>query len=63
MALPTLNDDQRLYLQTIFDYFHEYSKWPIYRYIDRKLRRVLAVCRREQSRGLASRSSGARPSQ
>jgi hypothetical protein len=37
MALSTLNDDQRLYIQTIFDYFHEHGKWPTYKYIDRKL--------------------------
>ncbi len=40
MALPTLNDDQRLYLQTIFDYFHEHGKWPTYRYVDRKLTQI-----------------------
>jgi hypothetical protein len=43
MVLPTLNNDQRLYLQTIFDYFHEYSQWPTYRHVDRKLRRVLDI--------------------
>ncbi len=40
MALPELNDDQRLYLQTIFDYFHEHGQWPTYRYIDRKLTQI-----------------------
>ena len=40
MALPTLNDDQHLYLQTIFDYFHEHGKWPTYRYVDRKLTQI-----------------------
>jgi len=40
MALPTLNDDQCLYLQTIFDYFHEHGKWPTYRYVDRKLTQI-----------------------
>src|SRR5438270_6738988 len=29
----SLNDDQHLYLQTIFDYFHEHGKWPWYRYV------------------------------
>jgi hypothetical protein len=28
---------QRIYLQTIFDYFHEKTEWPTYRYVDRKL--------------------------
>jgi hypothetical protein len=40
MALPTLNDDQRLYLQTIFDYFHEHGRWPTYRYVDHKLTQI-----------------------
>ena len=35
-----LSADQRLYLQTIFDYFHEYGKWPTYRYVDRKLTQI-----------------------
>ncbi len=53
MALPGLSDDQRLYLQTIFDYFHEHGKWPTYKYIDRKLiqiRRDLDI--EEISKGL-----------
>lgn len=59
MALPTLNDDQRLYLQTIFDYFHEHAKWPTYRYVDRKLRRVLDIEKIAKSLpgGFASTSS------
>jgi hypothetical protein len=32
-----LSDNQRLYLQTIFDYFHDHGKWPTYKYVDRKL--------------------------
>ncbi len=40
MVLPTLDDDQRLYLQTIFDYFHEHGRWPTYRYIDRRLTQI-----------------------
>ncbi len=30
VVLPELNDDQRLYLKTIFDYFHKEGKWPTY---------------------------------
>jgi hypothetical protein len=30
VVLPELNDDQRLYLKTIFDYFHREGKWPTY---------------------------------
>ncbi len=30
VVLPELNDDQRLYLKTIFDYFHTEGKWPTY---------------------------------
>jgi len=40
MVLPTLDNDQRLYLQTIFDYFHEHGRWPTYRDVDRKLTRI-----------------------
>ncbi len=35
-----LSNNQRLYLQTIFDYFHEHGKWPTYRYLDRKLTQI-----------------------
>ncbi len=35
-----LSADQRLYLQTIFDYFHEHGKWPTYGYLDRKLTQI-----------------------
>ncbi len=35
-----LSDNQRLYLQVIFDYFHEHGKWPTYRYLDRKLSKI-----------------------
>ena len=35
MELINLTDDQRLYLQIIFDYFHENGKWPTYNYLDR----------------------------
>jgi hypothetical protein len=32
-----LRDQQRIYLQTIFDYFHEKAEWPTYRHVDQKL--------------------------
>jgi len=32
-----IQDQQRFYLQTIFDYFHEKAEWPTYRYVDKKL--------------------------
>ncbi len=32
-----IQDQQRLYLQTIFDYFHEKAEWPTYSYVDKKL--------------------------
>ncbi len=35
MASATLNDDQRLYLQTIFDYFQKEGKWPTHIYLER----------------------------
>ena len=35
-----LSDNQRLYLQTIFDYFHEHGAWPTYKYIDHKLNKI-----------------------
>jgi len=37
---PELNSDQRLYVQTIFDYFHEQGKWPTYKTLDYKLTRI-----------------------
>jgi len=39
MEPVNLNAQQRLYLQTIFDHFHEYGKWPIYSYIKRTMLR------------------------
>jgi len=32
-----LQDRQRIYLQTIFDYFHKHAEWPTYRYVDKTL--------------------------
>src|SRR5215471_8318234 len=34
VELPELNDDQRLLLKTIFDYFHEEGKWPSYLWVE-----------------------------
>jgi hypothetical protein len=34
VVLPELNDDQRLYLKTIFDYFHNEGKWPTYLWVE-----------------------------
>jgi hypothetical protein len=34
MTPPKLNDNQRLYLQTIFDYFREHGEWPTHRYLE-----------------------------
>src|SRR6266849_630439 len=35
-----LSENQRLYLQTIFDYFHEHGAWPTYKHIDHKLNKI-----------------------
>src|SRR5258708_18237501 len=32
-----IQEQQRPYLQMIFDYLHEKAEWPTYRYVDRKL--------------------------
>jgi len=34
VELPELNEDQRLYLQTVFDYFHKEGKWPTYLWVE-----------------------------
>ena len=34
VELPELNEDQRLFLQTIFDYFHQEGKWPTYLWVE-----------------------------
>jgi hypothetical protein len=36
MALLELNDDSRLYLQTIFDYFRGLGEWPTHRYLEQR---------------------------
>jgi uncharacterized protein (TIGR02391 family) len=35
MEQGKLTNEQRLYLQMIFDYFHEHGKWPTYNYLKR----------------------------
>ncbi len=37
MESVMLNEQQRLYLQTIFDYFNEHGTWPTYSYVERTL--------------------------
>jgi hypothetical protein len=37
VELPELNDDQRLYLKTIFDYFHKEGKWPTYLWVENSI--------------------------
>jgi len=37
MEPVNLNDQQRLYLQTIFDHFHENGKWPAYSNVERTI--------------------------
>ena len=37
MEFVMLNEQQRLYLQTIFDYFNEHGTWPTYSYVERTL--------------------------
>jgi len=34
VELPELNDEQRLYLKTVFDYFHVEGKWPTYLWVE-----------------------------
>ena len=35
-----LTDEQRLYLQAIFDYFREHGKWPTHQYLERQFIRT-----------------------
>ncbi len=37
MEFINLTNEQRLYLQAIFDYFSEYGKWPTYTYLERTI--------------------------
>jgi uncharacterized protein (TIGR02391 family) len=36
MESINVTDEQRLYLQAIFDYFREYGKWPTHTYLERQ---------------------------
>src|SRR6266852_4464062 len=35
-----LSNIQRLYIQTIFDYFHEQGTWPTYGYVERTISQI-----------------------
>jgi hypothetical protein len=48
----TIQDQQRLYLQVIFDYFQEKAEWPTYRYVDRKLFNDTGIDAKEVSMSL-----------
>ncbi len=39
VELPELNEDQRIFLLTIFDYFHEEGKWPTYLWVENTIRK------------------------
>ena len=45
-------DQQRLYLQTIFDFFRQNAEWPTYRFVDRKLFKDAGVDAKEISASL-----------
>jgi len=47
-----IQDQQRLYLQIIFDYFHEKAEWPTYRYVDKKLYNDASMDAKEVSASL-----------
>jgi len=40
VELPELNDDQRLYLKTVFDYFHVEGKWPTFLGVENTIRKM-----------------------
>lgn len=40
MESINLTDEQRLYLQAIFDYFREHGKWPTHKYLERQFIRT-----------------------
>src|SRR6266849_2818236 len=40
VVLPELNDDQRLFLKSIFDYFHVEGKWPTYLSVENTILRT-----------------------
>jgi hypothetical protein len=40
VELPVLNDEQRLFLKTIFDYFHKEGKWPTFLWVENTIRKT-----------------------
>lgn len=40
VELPELNDDQRIFLKTIFEHFHKEGKWPNYLWVENTIRRT-----------------------
>jgi hypothetical protein len=40
VELPELNEDQRLFLKTIFEYFHKKGKWPMYLWVENTIRKT-----------------------
>ncbi len=40
VELPELNDDQRLFLKTIFDNLHKEGEWPTYLWVENTIRRT-----------------------
>jgi hypothetical protein len=34
------NEDQRLYVQTVFDFFRDYARWPTFRQVEQILRKI-----------------------
>jgi len=42
VELPDLNEEQQLYLKTIFDYFHDEGKWPTYLWVENTILQRLA---------------------
>ena len=51
-----IQEQQRLYLQTIFDYFHEKAEWPTYSYIDKNSIMMQAWTRRRYRRAYQAAS-------
>lgn len=40
VELPELNEDQRIFLLTIFNYFHEEGKWPTFLMVENTIRKT-----------------------
>lgn len=34
------NEDQRLFVQTVFDFFRDYARWPTFRQVEQILRKI-----------------------